>query len=58
MRITGEVVFLLLLAVGAFWDLRNRKVSAAYLAFFTLAVVVYQMIWFRQREKVKRWQLP
>ncbi|XCP85448.1 prepilin peptidase [Roseburia hominis] len=49
MRVIGEAVFLVMLAVGAFWDVRSRKVPVVYLIFFTLAVVLYQMIWFRQR---------
>lgn len=48
MRMIGETFFLLMLGIGAFWDVRYRRIPAGYLALFTAAVVLYQIIWFRQ----------
>jgi len=44
----GEAVFLVLLAMGAFWDVRYRRIPVVYMALFTTVVILYQIIWFRQ----------
>lgn len=48
MRMMGEAVFLMLLAAGAFWDVRRRRIPVRYMVLCTTAVILYQMIWFRQ----------